>query len=186
MLETIQFEGDTLYAGRTEDGTPVVAIKPICESMGIDPWRQQQKIQTDPKFNYRHMSVVAADGKNRDMLCILVSQLNGWLFTINANKVKLEVKEKLLAYQARCMDALFHHFMPQGGTIDEVQMSMAALLTEQGSVMSRHSQLLAVMNDRQQVHESRLNALEGRLDPLQKAWGSTAGQNLAAYKNSKN
>ena len=47
------------------------------------------------------MSATGADGKRYQMSCIPVSQLNEWLFAINANKVAAHVKENLLTYQRR-------------------------------------------------------------------------------------
>jgi hypothetical protein len=39
-----------------------------------------------------------------------LSKLNGWLFSINPNKVKPEVKEKLIEYKKECFNVLNNYF----------------------------------------------------------------------------
>ena len=78
----------------------MVAIRGICEAIGVAAHRQQERIQSDPRFNWQHMLSVAEDGKTREMLCLPVEQVVPWLFTINSNKVtKPEVKATLLSFQ---------------------------------------------------------------------------------------
>ena len=61
-----------------------VAMKPIVEGIGLDWKSQYAKItQNKDKFNYGDIAIVAADGKNRQMLCMPITKLNGWLFSIN-------------------------------------------------------------------------------------------------------
>jgi hypothetical protein len=76
------------------DGVRMVAIKPICEHIGIDDKRQRTKIEGDPKFSWGLMSSTGADGKKYEMFCISIEQVNGWLFGINANRVSPESKEQ--------------------------------------------------------------------------------------------
>ena len=37
--------------------------------------------------------------------------LNGWLFGVDANRVKDEIRPKLIRYQEECFDVLHQHFM---------------------------------------------------------------------------
>lgn len=46
----------------------------------------------EAKFNCGHMTTVGADGKARDMLVMPVGKLALWLATINANKVRPDLK----------------------------------------------------------------------------------------------
>lgn len=125
----ITFYEDQLTVIRNETGA-FVAIRPICEALGIDDFAQRRKVQNDARFNWHHMLSVAGDGKQREMLCIPISQLNGWLFTINANKVKPEAREHLLRYQQECTDVLYRYFMPNGGTDEELERTVRAAVGE--------------------------------------------------------
>ena len=50
-------------------------------------------------------------GGMQKVFCIPLEKLNGWLFTINTNKVKPEVREKLIAYKNECFKVLYDHFL---------------------------------------------------------------------------
>ncbi|SPY32484.1 phage antirepressor N-terminal domain-containing protein [Pasteurella canis] len=52
------------------------------------------------------MSIVAEDGRIREMLCMPLKKLNGWLFSINPEKVRSDLKEKVIQYQEECFEAL--------------------------------------------------------------------------------
>lgn len=53
---------------------------------------------------------VAADGKMREMLCLPVKYVFGWLFRIDSRNVKEEARENLLRYQNQCYDILYNYF----------------------------------------------------------------------------
>jgi len=47
------------------------------------------------------------------MLCIPVNELNGWLFSINPEKVGVEIKDAVILYQKECCFAL-HDYWHRG------------------------------------------------------------------------
>lgn len=98
-----------------QNDKPYVAMKPICENIGLDWVSQHKRIQRNHIFNSTMviMTNVAQDGKNREMLCLPLGFLNGWLMGVNVNKVKPEIKETLVKYQLECYDVLYKHFMPK-------------------------------------------------------------------------
>lgn len=56
------------------------------------------------------IKAVAPDGKLREMLCLPLDYLNGWLFGVDARRVKPEIRERLLQYQRECYRVLHDHF----------------------------------------------------------------------------
>lgn len=87
------------------------AIRPIVEGMGLDWTTQAKKLRNNAeKFNCRDMPTVAQDGKIREMLCMPIKKLNGWLFSINPEKVKPEIKDDVIAYQEECFEALYNYW----------------------------------------------------------------------------
>ncbi len=127
MFDTINFYGSKLYVTRDSNGVGWVAIKPICEAIGISFGSQRAKLVSDPELNCVDIDTVAEDGKRRSMVCLPISQLNGWLYTINPNKVRSNIKVKLVRYQQECRDVLFQHFMPNGGTNEEIMGALDRL-----------------------------------------------------------
>lgn len=111
---SVPFHNDTLTATLVS-GVPHVAIKPICENLGIDWDSQRHRIDRHPvlKATKVIITAVAADGKLREMLMLPINKLNGWLFGIDANRVNKEAQKDVVLYQEKCFDVLADYFMPK-------------------------------------------------------------------------
>ncbi|ENY9347060.1 phage antirepressor N-terminal domain-containing protein [Escherichia coli] len=95
-------------------GVAYVAMKPIVENLGMSWSTQQTKLMKQiSKFNCVHMNMVAADGKLRKLLCLPLKKLNGWLFSINPEKVRADIRDKLIQYQEECFSVL-HDYWTKG------------------------------------------------------------------------
>ncbi|EGL2089987.1 phage antirepressor Ant [Escherichia coli] len=95
-------------------GVTYVAMRQIVENIGIDWTGQSAKLRKmKDKFNCRDISMVAADGKLRKLLCIPLKKLNGWLFSINPEKVRADIRDKLIQYQEECFTVL-HDYWTKG------------------------------------------------------------------------
>jgi hypothetical protein len=95
-------------------GVTYVAMRQIVENIGIDWTGQSVKLRNvKDKFNCRDISMVAADGKIRKLLCLPLKKLNGWLFSINPEKVRADIRDKLIQYQEECFTVL-HDYWNKG------------------------------------------------------------------------
>lgn len=95
-----------------QDGEVFVPVRPLCEAMGIDFARQKEKIEHDEILasTIGVRPTVAADGKQREMFCIGLRYVYGWLFTINPKNVAPEARETVSRYRRKCYDVLYEHF----------------------------------------------------------------------------
>lgn len=86
-----------IFAVSTENGEILVPIKPICTALQIDDKAQRSKIQDDDILCSTGMlsTSVADDGKQREMFCLPLKFVYGWLFTINTKNVATEAKESV-------------------------------------------------------------------------------------------
>jgi len=111
QFQAINFHGDQVFLVE-KDGEPYVPTRPICENLGIDWSGQHSKLSGDiGRWNCRIISMIASDGKNREMLCIPLRKLPAWLFSISTRKVKPELKDKLIKYQEECDDVLWDYWL---------------------------------------------------------------------------
>lgn len=111
QLTSIDFHGQTILTAQ-QDGIIYAAIKPICENIGLAWNAQLERINRDEVLNstVRMIRMVANDGKNREMLCLPIQYLNGWLFGVDTNRVKTEIKDKLITYKKECYQVLFNYW----------------------------------------------------------------------------
>lgn len=95
-----------------ENGEVFVPIKPICQAIGVDVESQIDKIQSDEILGPTTVlsTVVAADGKGREMRSLPLKYIYGWLFTINPKNVAPEARETVTRYRRECYDVLYEHF----------------------------------------------------------------------------
>lgn len=113
QLISVPFNGEVVVAA-VIDGKPYVPMKPICNNLGLDWAAQYTRIQRHAvlKSTIVMMTTVADDDKSRAMLCLPLSMLNGWLFGVDVNRVRIDLRDKLIKYQTECFDVLARHFMP--------------------------------------------------------------------------
>lgn len=112
QLVTVDFHGQSILAA-TIDGKPYVAMKPIVENIGLQWEAQQKRIQRNPvlKAAMSMMDIPSAGGVQQTT-CLPLSMLNGWLFGVDVNRVREEIRPKLIRYQTECFEVLAQHFMP--------------------------------------------------------------------------
>lgn len=109
----VPFNGQQIITAMAA-GIAYVAMKPIVENLGMSWSTQQTKLMKQiSKFNCVHMNMVAADGKFRKLLCLPLKKLNGWLFSINPEKVRADIRDKLIQYQEECFTVL-HDYWTKG------------------------------------------------------------------------
>lgn len=103
----VPFHGHQLLT--IKDGDTIrVAMRPICEAIGLDWSGQNQRINRHPVLaaTVGMTPTVADDGKQREVITLPLDYLNGWLFGIDTNRVKPEIQELLIEYQRECFSAL--------------------------------------------------------------------------------
>ena len=122
----------------SHEGKPYVAMKPICENIGLDWDAQRKRIRRNKILNASAvmMTVEQKVGMKREFLCLSLGMLNGWLAGIDTNRVKPEIQPTLELYQMECYDVLYNHFLPEvaavhPNTIDiEQQHEIKSLVNE--------------------------------------------------------
>lgn len=109
-IVTIDFRSDTLVAVEQDDGV-YVALRPICESIGIDWSGQLQRVRRDPVLSEAVVMMPTPFGRHgQEEVCLKLDFVNGWLLGVDARRVKEAVRPALIEYQRECHRVLFDHF----------------------------------------------------------------------------
>lgn len=88
------------------DGVCWLAVKPICEALGVDFDRQIRRLKGHRIFGPATavQPLQVPGDQSRKMVCLSEEFIYGWLFSINSNS------EQLVKYQIECNHVLYNHF----------------------------------------------------------------------------
>jgi len=164
-----------------------VPVRPICDFLGVDWSAQYRRIGRDPVLSAELtpcVVVTATQGQpdqRRELQCLPLELINGFLYGINANRVREEVRDRLIRYQRECYRVLAEAFLQPGVPTEGLTPSQTALaqIREMGLAIARVADELMVLDQRTTVTEEcleraaqymgqfnrRLNLLERRLGP---------------------
>ena len=81
-----------------------IPIRPICDFLGVAWTAQRQRILRDPVLSEELTPVIVTitgTGQEVETLCLPLDYLTGWLFGINATRVKEEVRDRLIRFQRK-------------------------------------------------------------------------------------
>jgi hypothetical protein len=131
----------------TKEGENVfVPIKPICEALGIDHSSQFQCIKEHVLLGPTVVQIptVGGDGKLREMLCLPIKSIFGWLCLIDARKVKPEAFDTVIVWQKKAYEVLYEKYFMEPILQKKKLMRMLEL----------ENQMLKLESDRKDINAS--------------------------------
>ena len=101
----LQFNGKNIFF-QSYDGQFWIAIKPICDALGVNYSRQIVTMKSDDFFADVYALQHMRDSKNRlqKMTCLPERYIYGWILSLQSQS------EELKSYKRECYDILFNHF----------------------------------------------------------------------------
>ncbi|MCG9678764.1 phage antirepressor N-terminal domain-containing protein [Vibrio sp. Isolate24] len=110
---TVPFHGSNLTIVE-HNGEPYTPMKPIVEGMGMEWSYQSRKLSNNSsRWSVAVIATVAQDNKTRDTLCLPLRKLFGWLQTLQPNRVRVDIRDKVIQYQNECDDVLWKYWSKQ-------------------------------------------------------------------------
>ncbi len=184
----VAFYGDEILAVRIEDGTVFIPVRPICDLLGVDWSAQRRRINRDPVLSEEMQSVVvtATDSYrtiNRDVLSLPLDYVSGFLFGIDANRVKPEIKERLIQYQRECYKVLAEAFSDGRLTANPTFTSLsesdtpAAQAYKMASAIMKMAQQQLLFEAQLGTHANQLQDHEQRIEEIEATLGDP-GQHI--------
>jgi hypothetical protein len=101
----LEFNGKTIYF-LAKDGQYWIAVKPICEALGVDYIQQFKNVKKEKILAGALCKHTIHDTTNRlqEMVCLPEFYIYGWLFSVRSGSKGLE------AYKWKCYEVLYNHF----------------------------------------------------------------------------
>ena len=172
--KTVEFYEDEITAVRLKDGAIYIPIRPICVYLGVDWSAQRKRITGNVVMNesVHSVAVTATEaGGKRDMLCLPLKFIPGWLFGINPARIKnITIREKIIRYQRECYDVLSEAFQKGRLTADP---SFSELLEQDTPAAQAYKVIQAVLKiaEQQVLLESRVTSHDRRLESIESQLG---------------
>ncbi len=189
---TIAFYGDDLVVVRDEGGTIWVPVNLLCEALGVSRSGQIERIQRDPVLSeeLKGCRVTRHPGGEQVMSCLPLKYVRGWLFGINATRVKAEVRDKLIQYQREVIEIIDRAFARVPVAVadaDEMHMLAMRDLALQQAELARQQATLweQLLSEKRRLdtvqllaeeHDGMIADLERQLDALRRELGSVQGE----------
>lgn len=107
---TVPFHNAELFLVE-HNGQPYTPLRQIVQGMGLDWASQFTKIKQ--KFATCVVEItmqILGDDQVRSHTCIPVRKLPAWLYSVNPNKVKPELRDTVIKYQEECDDVLWDYW----------------------------------------------------------------------------
>lgn len=100
----LQINNNTIYFNYIE-GQWWIAIKPICQALGVDYSRQLRTLKSDVFLGaVWSLQTIQVGVQKREMACLPERFIYGWVFSLNSNS------ELLIKYKMKCYDILYDYF----------------------------------------------------------------------------
>jgi hypothetical protein len=170
----VSFYGDELTAIRADDGQVYVAIRQMCDALGLDDRSQRRRIQqhTILAKGYQRGVILTPHRGQQEAGMLRVDLVPLWLSGVSTKAVKDEIRGKLERYQEEAAKVLWEAFQEGRLTADPVFDELLQQDTPeaqaykliQGMLHLARSQLM--MRAKLEDHETRLERIEATLgDP---------------------
>ena len=105
----VPFHGSNLIV-INHDSEAHIPMKPIVEGMGLAWQTQHRKLTTNTERWGVTMMVIPSLDKDNKALCIPLRKLFGWLQTLQPNRIRKEIRDKVIQYQNECDDVLWRYW----------------------------------------------------------------------------
>ncbi len=136
-----------------EKGEKRVAVKPICDALGISHQKQFEKIKNDPILGpvVTLRVTTGADKKRYEMLTIPYEYVFGWIFTINPMNVKEDAREAVIKYKRECYHVLYDYIAGYETFVEERQKAISILQQKYNELNEQY------LNIRKELKEAESN-----------------------------
>ncbi|OZE04373.1 hypothetical protein CH249_25920 [Rhodococcus sp. 05-2255-3B1] len=162
QLVPVEVPGAGTILALDEGDSKWIAIRPMCERLGIDVQAQQRKLDQAEWACTALKAVHDASGRTQQMVMIDADHLPMWLASIQPSRVDQSIRQALITFQREATRALRDHFY-QGVSVAPASNSFDVM-------RSMIDQLEATQRDAAEAKaiaattEARLDAIEGQHD----------------------
>ncbi len=157
----VKFYETELVSVTDQSGKPFVAAKPICDAIGLNANSALRAIRNHPilgpasTLQYHRMG----ENQRREYLMVPIEYLNGWLFSIDINKVNPEAQKKMIVYQKECYHVLYNAWFGIDRNIVDKQKQRFLLLQDLRNAETH----ISLLSHRKKEIYKQLNGIDSEI-----------------------
>jgi hypothetical protein len=161
----VPFYGDDLIAVQHPSGSIYVLFAKVCENLGLARRGQVLRVQRHAVLNRGlELLQVETEGGTQTLQCLRLDLLPLWLSGVQASRVRAELQEKLVQYQAEAAEVLWREFRPQiivaevhAPAPDTAAVVQLQQIAEMGRAITAMAEQQIEIQRQQQLLAERLN-----------------------------
>ena len=105
----VTFHGSSLFIV-DHNGEPYTPMRPIVEGMGLSWATQTVKLNKNRERWGVSLIETPSIDKYNAVICLPLRKLFGWLQTLQPNRIRKEIRDKVIQYQNECDDVLWRYW----------------------------------------------------------------------------
>jgi hypothetical protein len=160
--KSVDFYGDEIMTVLVEEDDRrqiFIPVRPICDYLGLSWSGQRERINRDPVLSdvsrFVRVTRTNSQGGNPNVTALPLEYLNGFLFGVNANRVKEEIRDNLIRYQRECYRVLADAFLPPEVVVRPVE-------TDDQALMQLHNMALVIAATTREMLEIKQLSLNNK------------------------
>ena len=182
-VRTVEFYGDQIIGVLVRIGDEAqvyVPIRPICDYLGLVWSGQFERIKRDEVLVEAIKGVrvtrTPQQGGTQEMLCLPLELIPGFLFGVNAARVKDKLKEKIIRYRRECYRRLWDVFKHDILPATELALRPAG---QSGAALAYELATAVANLAREQMEAER--RLGGRIDTMAR-WAKRTDERITTLE----
>jgi hypothetical protein len=163
--QTITFYGDELIAVQHEDSTIYALFTRLCENLGLNRQAQVRRIQRHTVLNegLTTLTIMTSGGPQAAQF-LRLDLLPLWLAGIQAERVKDEIRAKLISYQREAAFVLWEAFREQVLIDEQPTTAIESQAFQQLQQIAEMGRAIVAMAEQQMEIQRQQQAFNARLD----------------------
>lgn len=136
QVASVKFNNHSLVVV-TKNEQRLVAMRPVCDGIGLDWKAQYNRIKRDEILNEAMVIMtIPSKGGEQSTACLPLEYLNGWLFGIDVSRCREEIRPALIQYKRECYQVLANYWQQGEAVNHRAQKALRTpLTTEQQSII---------------------------------------------------
>jgi hypothetical protein len=179
-VRMVEFYGDQVTGALVQEGGEpqiYVPLRPICDYLGLAWSGQYERVKRDEVLADALRGVrvkrTAGHGGTQELVSLPLEYLPGWLFGVNASRVRPQLKERIILYKRECYRALWNAFKH-----DILPSTELALQTRERSGAEVAYEIATAVQHLARQQMQMEQRLDGRIDKMAH-WAQSVQERLA-------